>query len=89
MGVGQMNWVEKFYEMQMSDLENPIVEKNPLFIDGITVRTPDSEVEIVVYQEPFSDIVAMTVYDENQKELYTDRMIFVKDKNDWIILPNN
>ncbi len=84
-----MNWVQKFYEMQMNDLENPVVEKNQLFIDGITVKTHDSKMEILLYQEPFSDIVAMTVYDESHKELYTDRMIFRKEENDWIILPKN
>ncbi|MHC5215630.1 hypothetical protein ACYSNR_03115 [Enterococcus sp. LJL128] len=79
--------VEKYFEMQMSRLENPIVKKMGLFLNGITVTQNDSGMELLLYQEPFSDVVVMVVYDENHEEIRTDRFCYRKEKDDWIVLP--
>ncbi|MCB5954608.1 hypothetical protein [Enterococcus sp. CWB-B31] len=81
-----MNWVEKYVEMQLSNLEDPIINKMPLFMNGVTVEQKDSTMQLLIYQEPFSNIVVMTVYDENHDELYTNRMVYRQANNDWIVL---
>lgn len=82
-----MNWVEKYIEMQLSSLEEPIINNMPLFMNGVTVKQKDSEMQLLIYQELFSDVVVMTVYDEDHIELYTNRMVFRQVNNDWIVLP--
>lgn len=82
-----MNWVEKYVEMQLSNLEDPVINKMLLFMNGVTVEQKDSKMQLLISQELFSNIVVMTVYDENHIELYTNRMVYRQLHNDWIILP--
>lgn len=81
-----MNWVEKYVEQQLSEMEEPIINEMPLFMNGITVRQKNNEMELLIYQEPFSNIVVMTVYDENHSELYTNRMRYRQLNNEWIVM---
>lgn len=83
-----INYVEKYFDMQMSSLEAPIIKQMPLFMNGISVKQSDSNMEILVYQELFSDIVVFVVYDENKKEIRKDRLVYRAEKNNWWVLPD-
>lgn len=80
-----MNLVEKFIETQLADLKDPEFTKAPLFMNGVTVTEQGSDMKLLLCQEPFSKVVALTVYDEGL-ELYTDRMIFDEVQKQWQIL---
>ncbi|GAB2023843.1 hypothetical protein RyT2_29240 [Pseudolactococcus yaeyamensis] len=39
----------------------------------------------MIYQLPFSDVIAEVVY-ENRVELYTNQKMYSKQDNEWIVL---
>lgn len=80
-----MNWVEKYVADVFSELEGSSVEENALFLNGVTIRSEGSNTELLIYQLPFSDVIAEVVYD-NHVELYSNEKMYSKEYNDWIIL---
>lgn len=53
-----MNWVEKYVEDVLSELEGSTIEKNALFINGVTIKSNGSDMALLIYQRPFSDVIA-------------------------------
>ncbi|GAB2023844.1 hypothetical protein RyT2_29250 [Pseudolactococcus yaeyamensis] len=39
MGGFKMNWVKKYVEDFLSELENSTVEENTLFLNGVTIKS--------------------------------------------------
>ncbi|GAB2023418.1 hypothetical protein RyT2_24940 [Pseudolactococcus yaeyamensis] len=80
-----MNWVQKYVDDVLCDLKNSTVENNKLFLNGVTVKSAGSDMEILIYQLPSSDVIAEVVY-ENRVELYSNQKAYSKEYNDWIVL---
>lgn len=80
-----MNWVEKYIEMQLDNMTEAVFSEEPIFFNGVSVTEPGSEMKLVLYQEPFSKVVVMLVYD-GKKNLYINRMILDEERGDWIVL---
>lgn len=81
-----MNWAKKFYDMNLSEIEDVIVGDAPFFINGIEVKETKTDYRILVYQEPFSDVVVSVVY-KGEKEVDSERYLFDPNNNVWSVLP--
>lgn len=77
-----MNLVKTYIKDKIA-LEEPILKDMPLFMNGMTITQADSDMELLVYQEPFSDIVALVIYDENHVEIGMERYAYLEDKEEW------
>lgn len=86
MGADYMNWVQKYFETSLSEIDSAVVVEVPVFLNGISVKEKNSTLEILVYQVPLTDIVVVTVY-EDGKELESDRLTYSEKDDTWIILP--
>ena len=81
-----MNWARKFYEMNLSEIENAVVEDVPFFVNGLEIKEKDSNYRILVYQEPFSDVVVSVTYFDDKEE-DSERYLYDVDRNVWTVLP--
>ncbi|GFH43280.1 hypothetical protein Hs30E_18310 [Lactococcus hodotermopsidis] len=80
-----INLVKKYFDDDLSNLENPILTEIPQFQNGLSIKQTGSDMEIFLYQKPFSEILVKVIYDENHDELYRDCLVYENDG--WTILP--
>lgn len=80
-----MNLVQTYIKEKIA-LEDPILKDMPLFMNGMTITQTGSDMELLVYQEPFSDSVALVIYDENHVEIGIERYAYLEEKEEWVYL---
>ena len=80
-----MNLVQTYIKDKIA-LEEPILKDMPLFMNGMSITQAGSDMELLLYQEPFSNVVILVIYDENHKEIGTERYAYQKERNEWAFL---
>ena len=80
-----MNWVQKYYEDTLSDVEEFIVTDMPFFFNGLEIREDDSTIRLLLYQEPFSPVVVSLIMDCDIV-LDKTRVFFSQTYDGWVWL---
>lgn len=81
-----MNWVKKYYLDKIGEVDDELIIV-PFFKNGIEIKDEDSNIRMILYQEPFTNIVAsIMIIDDFPIE--KGRYYFNKKENYWVTLDN-